>query len=302
MTFSARDYVVVNAFAETPFGGNPAAVFPDARELPEESLQLIARQLNLVETVFVFPSPESGVDARLRYFTPDEELPVAGHPTIAAWVALAHLGTLDVQRTSYIQKTRAGRQTIHVLNTNGCTRVRMEQIAPKFLRTLDDRREVASVFSVDERDLLSEFPVLAVDIGLGHLIAGFRDLAALRRVRRNMEPLLDLCTRAGVREAQLFCFETVDSANSLHTRNICPREGLEDPACGNGSAALGAYFARTDWMPGSSFRFRAEQGHVVHMPSVVEVEVERGEVPRVSLVGGGVPMIKGTLVCDLPGC
>ena len=80
LTHSKR-FVVVNAFATVPFGGNPAAVFTNAQGLDDATMQAIARQLNLVETVFILPA-EGDADFRLRYFTPEAEIPVAGHPTI----------------------------------------------------------------------------------------------------------------------------------------------------------------------------------------------------------------------------
>jgi len=76
-----KNFLVVNAFAVRPFGGNPAGIFPHAEGLSDEEMQLIARQLNLVETVFVFRGTEPNVDRHLRYFTPLKELPIAGHPT-----------------------------------------------------------------------------------------------------------------------------------------------------------------------------------------------------------------------------
>ena len=79
-----QDFFVVNSFAEKAFGGNPAAVFLDGEGLVEAVMQSIARQMNLIETVFVFRPDAKEKDLRFRYFTPLEELPVAGHPTIAA--------------------------------------------------------------------------------------------------------------------------------------------------------------------------------------------------------------------------
>jgi trans-2,3-dihydro-3-hydroxyanthranilate isomerase len=86
--------------------------------------------------------------------------------------------------------------------------------------------------------------------------------------------LLDkLCSRFGVLEAQLFCFETKNSNLDLHTRNLCPREGMEDPACGVGNGALGAYLAKFKFPGRSEIYLKAEQGHIVNMPSVIHIKV-----------------------------
>jgi trans-2,3-dihydro-3-hydroxyanthranilate isomerase len=76
------DFVLADVFTDRPFGGNPLAVFPRVRELATETMQTIARELNLSETTFVFPPAEAGVTCTVRIFTPGTELPFAGHPTI----------------------------------------------------------------------------------------------------------------------------------------------------------------------------------------------------------------------------
>ena len=86
------DYIVLDVFTDTPFGGNPLAVIPDATGLPEAELQKIAREFNFSETVFLYPPEEPADTARLRIFTPTMEIPFAGHPTIGAAIALAQQG------------------------------------------------------------------------------------------------------------------------------------------------------------------------------------------------------------------
>jgi PhzF family phenazine biosynthesis protein len=86
MTMPGLPFEIVNVFAETTFGGNPLAVFTDAQELSDASMQALARQMNLSETVFVLPSTQA--NARLRIFTPAHELPFAGHPTLGAAAVL----------------------------------------------------------------------------------------------------------------------------------------------------------------------------------------------------------------------
>jgi hypothetical protein len=76
------DFVLADVFTDRPFGGNPLAVFPRVRDLADETMQAIARELNLSETTFVFPPADAGVTCTVRIFTPGTELPFAGHPTI----------------------------------------------------------------------------------------------------------------------------------------------------------------------------------------------------------------------------
>ncbi len=298
-TSASPGFIVVNAFGDEPFTGNPAAVFPDARGIPEEHLLPIARQLNLVKTVFLYPSPEPGVDYHLRYFMPEHEVPVAGHPTIAAWTALGFLGAITVAEPSrFTQSNLAGKQEIRIEPAGGRLRVSMQQPAPRFTEIITDREKVADVFGISTEDFLPDLPIIGVDAGLGHLVAPLRSLEALMRVRCRVAELRDYCRALGLREAQLFCLETYRPGMDLHTRNICPREGLEDPACGNGTGALGAYLAKFGGMTAQDGLLRAEQGHIVNMPSVIEITIEHrtSEDFTIWIGGGGVVMLEGRML------
>lgn len=287
-------FYVVNAFAEKSFEGNPAGVFPNAVGLSDGQMQAIAKQLNLVETVFVLPPTVEGADLQLRYFMPEKELPIAGHPTIATWWALVMGGHVERGRTTFQQQTKLGLQEIVVEPTESSVRVLMQQREPRFLGTVEDRVRVAKVFGIEESDILPELPVEAVTTGLGHLVFAVRSMEALMRVRRNIGPLKELCSEFGVAEAQIFCRETYDPAMTLHTRNICPREGIEDPACGVGTSALTAYLMKHKVLGDEDVEVFAEQGHIEKMPSVIFVRGRAVEGTFALTIGGtGVLMVKG---------
>jgi trans-2,3-dihydro-3-hydroxyanthranilate isomerase len=287
------EFFVVNSFAEKPFGGNPAAVFPEAAGLDSVTMQAIARQMNLVETVFVTPPEEAGTDFLFRYFTPGEELPIAGHPTIAAVVALVKSGMIDLdsKRTCRIQ-TAKGTCEVTIQGDADSPCVFMGQPQPVFGAVVTDRQRVADALGIGLEDLLPGLPVAAVDTGLGHLVVPVKSLDALFRVQRRLEPLRALCSSCGIREVQAFAFRALKPANHLHTRNICPREGIEDPACGVGNGALGAYLMQYD-TDKPELDLRAEQGTMIDMPCVIQIIARRHGGIRVSVGGAGKVMIRG---------
>lgn len=288
-------FYVVNAFASHPFQGNPAAVFPSADGLSDEQMQAVAKQMNLVETVFITSPTVNDADFRLRFFTPKKELPVAGHPTIAAWSALAIGKHIELSaRKEFRQQTLKGIQTIMFEGTNDSFKVLMQHPEPRFLGIIENRTQVAEVFSISEDDLLPTLPVETVDTGLGHIVFGVRSLEALMRVRRNIAPLKELCSNFTAAEAQIFCEETYDHTLSLHTRNICPREGIEDPACGVGTSALLAYLMKNKVYPEKSVEISAEQGLIEGMPSIVYARGQwKDGKMELSIGGSGVLMVKG---------
>lgn len=285
-------YYVANAFALKAFGGNPAGVFPNAVGLSDKQMQAVAKQLNLVETVFVFPASSDNADFQLRYFTPEKELPIAGHPTIAAWSVLATVGLISLEaKTVYRQQTKAGIQEIIFEKSKNTPRILMQQPKPQFHSTILDRSRVVSVFSISEDDLLQELPIESVDTGLGHIVFGVRNLEALMRMQRNNEPLKKLCEEYGASEAQIFCRETYDPALSLHTRNICPRDGIEDPACGMGNSALLAYLMKNNVFMDPTIEIHAEQGHIENMPSVIYLRGNRTTDGNLDIILGGSAII-----------
>ncbi len=297
----SNKFFVANAFAEKEFGGNPAAVFVNPMGLDTSSMQAIAKQLNLVETVFAFSQNSSATDFHLRFFTPDSEIPIAGHPTIAAWAVLAQIGMIDVsKRSAYSQVTEKGVQ--HILLENGPPLVvRMQQPQPKFLHQTLDRERVASVFALETTDL-TDSPIECIDTGLGHIIFELKSFDVLLKAKRNVAALKQMCTELGVREAQLFTRQTIDPACQLHTRNICPREGLEDPACGVGNGALLAYLLRHQSEDKAELSLKIEQGHIINMPSVIHASGKKlaTDIMQIWVGGSALVMIRGEFVVPVP--
>lgn len=294
----SKFYYVVNSFGERAFEGNPAAIFINCDDLLEGTMQAIAKQLNLVETVFV-KSGDSNSDFELRYFTPSKEVDIAGHPTVAAFVALEDAKIINPYlKDSFIIKTRAGNKKIKVENKNNKLSVIMESKAPIFYDIVQQRREVAEVLGIKLEELMTDLPIQPIDTGLGHLVVPVKSLEVLMRVKRN-KGLKDLCNKYGVSEAQVFTFDTYNKNVDIHTRNICPREGIEDPGCGIGNAALGAYLLKNKFNDDKDIIIKVEQGVIVGMPCVIEIYASRvKEEFKICIGGTGTIMSKGEFYID----
>lgn len=280
------EFFVCNAFASRPFAGNPAGVvLDDACALPAARMQQIAAQLALVETVFVTPAPGPGHACAMRYFTPREELPIAGHPTLAAWHVMREFG-------------RAGIGPARITTPGGDIAVRTDGPAifltqgrarPRALGP-ESRAQICRAFGLAPGDLC-DAPPMAVDAGLGHLIFGLRSRAALEALAHpGVGALAVLCRDCGMREVQAFALED----GALHTRNFAPRTGAEDPACGNGNAALGAYLLDQLHPGRGALAATATQGSGAQ----VEIRAERGPDGAIGTEIGGraVTMIRGEVL------
>jgi PhzF family phenazine biosynthesis protein len=276
----AFEFEIVNVFAESTFGGNPLAVFPDARGLTAPQMQAITEQLNLSETTFVFPAEKGGA-ARVRIFSPGYEMDFAGHPTLG---------------TSYVVHARRSLGDAFQLELNvGLIDVRGE----------GDRWELKSVKATSR-------PVEASPAALAHML-GLPDAAVAgtpRWVSCGVEQLmLPLRSVADVRAAQPVIAELLASArnaagnvmvyafaregNDLTARFFWDQHGVlrEDPGTGSACANLGGYFNEEGEPAPSSMRI--EQGHATGRLNVLTLR--RDEARNVYVGGRVLPLMRGSL-------
>lgn len=274
---------LLDVFTEVPFAGNQLCVVPNAPVgLDTATMRALAREINFSETTFVTASREDGYDVRI--FTPVEEVPFAGHPTLGTAFALASLGLAG---TSLLQRSAAGEVPVEV-DLEG-RRASMIQLPPVFAEPFEDRERVARACGVAVSDLRDDLPIRFVTTGLGPLIIPLRDEAALRKARRADSGLIkDLCDASGAFD--LYPFAVRGPGHVVARMFDWSDEIGEDPATGSAAGPLGAYLAEHD-LAGMPGRCVVAQGEVVGRPSSIHVDVSReGEGWKVR-VGGGVQMV-----------
>lgn len=294
----SKIYYIVNSFGEMAFEGNPAAVFFDCEDLKESTMQAIAKQLNLVETVFI-KQGDKDIDFEVRYFTPNKEVDIAGHPTVASFIALEKANKIDISlKDKFLIKTKAGNKQVRIKKESNKKIVILESKKPIFYDYVEERNQVAQVLGLNLSDLIEDLPVQPIDTGLGHLVVPVKSLNTLMKVKRDNR-LKELCSKFGMNEVQVFTFDTYNKTLDIHTRNICPREGIEDPGCGIGNAALGAYILKNKFCSAENITLKAEQGLIVNMPCIIEIYVSKiGEDFNVCIGGTGKVMSKGEFYID----
>jgi len=293
-----RRYTVVqvDAFTTTPLRGNPCAVLPDARGLSDVEMQAIAREMNLSETAFVFPSDKA--DFRFRYFTPATEIPLAGHPTISTAHVLVEEGRIPLKdgRATFMMELNVGVLPVEIVAREGnVTRVVMTQKKPEFGRTFENA-EVASVFGLSVDDLDSRYPPQVVSTGTPQLMALARSLDALKRIHADHYALQELSVRGGFFSAHVFCLGGFSPSADTHARHYAPEAGIaEDPFTGSASGGMGAYMVHHGIKPGA--RFHIEQGHLCGRPGEGDVEVigPPGDIQIVRVGGPAVTVMRGEL-------
>jgi trans-2,3-dihydro-3-hydroxyanthranilate isomerase len=270
-------YVVADVFTDTPLTGNQLAVFTDGRELDGETMQALAREMHLSETVFVLP-PEADGHARIRIFTPATELPFAGHPTLGSAFVLAQPLQLEEIRL----ETGAG--TVPVRLEREGARISfgwMTQPLPRW-RPYERADELLSVLGVE-----SELPVDWYDLGPSHVFIALRSPDEVAALRPNFQELSDFHT--GIN-----CFAPLD-AGRWKTRMFGPADGVpEDPATGSAAGPLAVHLLRHGRI-GSGDEIEIEQGAELRRPSRLYARATgtAAEIERVEVGGNAVVVARG---------
>ena len=221
-------YVFADAFTDVPFAGNQVAVFTDAREIPEEKLQVLAREINFSETVFVYPAAGDG-HARIRIFTPALELPFAGHPVLGTAFVLGGPLQLDELRL----ETGAGVVPVR-LERDGSRIVFGWMRQPPFtFEPYDGADDLLALLGVGEPRL----PVELYRQGPGHVLVELESPEAVTELRPDLAALLEL------NPFGTCCFAR--DGETWKSRVFVPAHGVgEDPATGSAAGPLAVHLAR----------------------------------------------------------
>jgi trans-2,3-dihydro-3-hydroxyanthranilate isomerase len=255
-------YLVYDVFTDTPFGGNPLAVIPDAAGLDDHLLQKIAREFNFSETTFVYPPADPAHTARVRIFTPTQEVPFAGHPTIGTAIALRDLG-------------RPGEMVLELgVGPIPCTvageTARFVTRRPLELLHEVDVEVVAAALGLEPADIVTarHAPVMA-SVGLSFVFAELAGPDVLARAA----PVIDGFRAGQRRYPSPFDFAVapyVRDGGRIAMRMFAPLDNIpEDPATGSAAAALGAFLAALEGRP---VTLDIAQGVEMGRPSRIGVE------------------------------
>ena len=289
-----RRVLILDAFTDKPFLGNPCGVVPDAAGLTDDEMQKIARELNLPETSFVMKSDKA--DFRVRYFTPRYELGFAGHPTIATSYMLALEGMTGLEKpvNTITLEFNIGVLPVDLLATNGKPdSAVMTQSSPVFCDKVETEELAACFAGFEAADFLDGIQPQVVGTGSKFLIAGIKSLEKLAAMEMNREKLCAVVDRVGVNAAYVFTPYGFDALTGMHGRLRDPRGTFEDPFTGAAVGAAGAYMVQyglTD-----KEEIAVEQGNFVNRPGhgTLYIQKKQGEISSVKLGGRAVKVSDG---------
>lgn len=280
----------VDVFTQKPFLGNPVAVVLGADKLTTQEMQRIAAWTNLSETTFVLPPSSAAADYRLRIFTPKQELPFAGHPTIGSAHAVLESGFATASNGKLRQECLAGIIDLTIEKTETGERIFIRAPQPKVSALEPDQiRRLTAALGVGKDHLP---PPVRVDVGVVWLIAELEDAQTVDRLAPDLEGILNIS--AETHGAGVTVFGRVDDgAAKIHVRSFAPALGVpEDPVCGSGNASVAAFLIHTGLIDEIGADYMARQGMNVGRDGWVTVRVAGNGV---NIGGYAVTCVEGTL-------
>jgi trans-2,3-dihydro-3-hydroxyanthranilate isomerase len=295
------EFLQLDVFTDKPFQGNQLAVFPDGRSLPVETMQAIAKEMNFSESTFILPAEGKG-DVRMRIFTPDDELPMAGHPTIGSTFALAHLGRIPRGGAQFVFELGVGPTPVALeWADNGLSFAWMTQRPPEFGRSPANLGDLAAALGLEVDDLADGPPPQEVSCGVPFFFVRLASRRAVDAADANRRALERFYGAHGLAMLPIFIFTTESGSDkaTCYSRMFAPGSGIvEDPATGGASGPLGSYLVHHGVLtPQEGTRIVSLQGRKMGRPSWIHVDIgtSSGAIDRVRVGGKAILIGEGHL-------
>lgn len=279
---------IVNAFTDSINGGNPAGVVLDSPELTDKQMADITKQLNVTETAFVFPSEKA--DYNIRFFSPDIEVDLCGHATIATFFTMALEEVIDTNHNIMLtQETKAGilPVSIEFFDDGRVNRVLMTQGKALLKDIYLDISKIADSLNILKENIDESLPKQAVSTGLFTLPICICSYEVLKSINPDFDKIKKICEKHNFGSFHLFTFDTLEARSVYHARNFAPVYGInEDPVTGTANGAVCSYLLLNKIIHENILI--CEQGDIIGRPGRVFVEVNKNSVK----VGGRAKIVK----------
>jgi len=284
-------FYIVDVFAEEKYAGNQLAVVRDAAGLSDGKMQNITKEMNYSETTFILSDDQKDGGYDVRIFTPAQEVPFAGHPTLGtAYIIQQEI--IKEPAEKIILNLKVGQIPV-TFNYEGKEKnvLRMKQIEPTFGQTIEPE-QISDVLGINTSDIDEKFPVQEVTTGMFFAIVPLKTLDAVKRAKVHKDKYFKLIENRQAKAILVFCPETYSKENDLNVRVFVDYFGIpEDPATGSGNGCLAGYLVKHRYFGKDKIDVRVEQGYEIARRSLIYLRAEDKEGQIDVSVGGKVVMI-----------
>lgn len=286
-------FYIVDVFAEKKYAGNQLAVFREAGELSSNEMQQLARETNFSETTFILQDGERDGGYDVRIFTPGEEVPFAGHPTLGT----AHIIRNEILKgkaEAILLNLKVGKIPVTFGKNGYCW---MKQIEPEFGKP-HPAEAIAAILGLPVFDIDARYPVQEVSTGLPFFIVPLKTIAALKTAKVDRDKYFAYIKDSSAKGILVFCPQAHEAQNDISVRVFVDCYGIpEDPATGSGNGCLAGYLVKHRYFGKDSIDIRSEQGYEIGRPSLLLLKAEK-ENDKINIFVGGKAIIvaKGEFV------
>jgi trans-2,3-dihydro-3-hydroxyanthranilate isomerase len=279
------DFYIVDVFAEEKYTGNQLAVFRHWGDLSTSQMQAIANETHYSETTFIISEEERDGGYDVRIFTPAQELPFAGHPTLGtAWIIRNEILNKSVEKV--VLNLKVGQIPVRFEGDLGW----MRQIEPEFGQEIDSDA-VADALGLSPDDIDGRFPIEEVSTGVFCMVAPLKNMDAVKRALVDRRKFSALIKGLQARTILIFSPETYDKDNHLNVRFFADEFGIaEDPATGSANGCLAGYLVKNRYFDSDSIDIKVEQGYEIRRPSLLYLKAANSGGEIEVNVGGKVVM------------
>lgn len=283
-------FYIVDVFAQQKYAGNQLAVFTEAGNLSDAEMQQIAKEVNFSETTFIRSlEPRSG-GYDVRIFTPAQELPFAGHPTLGTAYVLQKLLGKPVE--TIVLNLAVGQIPVTLSYQNGEPEVLWMQQKPPTFGEKFPIDTVAPILNLKPDDIDPTFPIQEVSTGVPFFIVPLRTLEALKRAKVDRDRCLQWVESTEAKCILIFSPEAYNPDSQLGVRMFADYLGIaEDPATGSANGCLAAYLAEYAYLGDQPVDVRVDQGYEIGRPSLLLLKASKKPEEFQVAVGGNVILV-----------
>jgi trans-2,3-dihydro-3-hydroxyanthranilate isomerase len=291
------EFALVDAFSNSPLGGNPCSIVFGADSLSDSEMLAIAKEMNQSETAFLFKSQTC--DLKARYFTPEREIPLAGHPTIAGIFAAIESGIISAPQAEaiavYQLELKEGPIRVEAKSSKNGNLIRMFQRKPQF-SDVHESKSVLPLFGLNESDLLPGAKIQTVSTGTPQMMVPLKSHESLKRLSMDVEAYKAYRKKMNFFSPHFFCLKGIESDATTFARHLgVSPDTAEDAFTGSATGGMAAYLWHYGLIKKSNFI--AEQGHWMGRPGRAYIEVigPPNAIESVVVAGHAITVVRGEL-------
>lgn len=292
-----QKFYIIDVFAEKKYGGNKLAVIRADENLTTEEMQNTAFEFNFSETTFIISEDNNKYIYDVRIFTPLEEVPFAGHPTLGT-ASVIQQEILKKQVDKISLKLKAGIIPVELVYKNNKLDILwMKQLEPKF-GEIYSKDIIADMLNINKNEINDNFPIQAVSTGLPGIIVPLKKLDSVKKIRTNKKLYFDFIKDKEAKSIFVFAPETYSKKNDINVRDFADYYGIpEDPATGSINGCLAGYLVKHSFYGKDNIDIKVEQGYEINRPSILYLKsyIDKGII-NVHVGGKTIKIAEGILV------